>query len=75
LVLNEQGVEVQWSRSSTIRQLTLPSALLCNPRSNETEKHTSNDDGDGESDESEPKPLKVRHLPNPHFVSDISRPQ
>jgi hypothetical protein len=33
----------------------------------------ANDDGDAESDKSEPKPLKVRHSPNPHFVGGVSR--
>jgi len=39
---------------SIIAQLTSTSALLADPRSNEAEKHTSDDDGDGESDETEP---------------------
>src|SRR5262249_20585772 len=50
------------SRSLIARQLTSTSALLGDPRSNEAEKHTSNDDCNSESDESEPKPLKVRHV-------------
>jgi hypothetical protein len=36
------------------RQLTWTSALLSDPRSNEAEKRTSDDDGDCESDETEP---------------------
>jgi hypothetical protein len=64
------------SKSSSSRSLIawqLTSAPLGDPRSNEAEEHTSNDDGDGESDESEPKPLKVRHSRNPHSVADVPR--
>jgi hypothetical protein len=61
------------SRTLTTRELTSIAAPLGDPRSNEAEKHTSNDDGDGESDKNEPKPLKVRHSPNPHFVGGVPR--
>jgi hypothetical protein len=61
------------SKSSSSRSLIawqLTSAPLGDPRSNEAEKYTSNDDGDGESDETEPEPLKVRHHKSRFGVND-----
>ena len=53
--------------------LTVTSAVLGNPRGDEAEEHTSDDDGDCESDETEPQSLKIRHVLIPCFVASVSR--